>query len=70
MADSLTNQDLDEFLKLARVNNNSSSQADRAYWGSEMKSIADKANLRFNTKSIVADNLTVPVRVARNASKR
>lgn len=69
MADSLTNQDLDEFLKLARVNNNSA-QADRAYWGSEMKSIADKANLRFNTKSIVADNLTVPVRVARNASKR
>ena len=69
VANSLTNQDLDEFLKLARVANNSV-QPGQVNYGAEMKSIADKANLRFSTKSGVAASLILPVRVARNSQKR
>ena len=46
IADSQTNRDLNDFLKMAREAN-SSSQGDRMTHGNEMKHIADKANIRF-----------------------
>ena len=46
IADSQTNRDLNDFLKMAREAN-SSSQGDRVTHGNEMKHIADKANIRF-----------------------